>query len=164
MNLYELSMAYEQLDELFDSGEIDEQTYIDMLESMEYDLEDKLENVAKIIRNEEAKQQACKAEVDTLRTKQASSKNKVERLKSFAMYAMKKAGYKKVQAGAFTVSYQKNGGKRPLILDVQPEDLPKEFQKIIIDSDNDKIREFLENGGASELFHLAPQGESLRIK
>lgn len=107
MNLYELSIAYEQLDEMFDNGEIDEQTYIDTLESMEYDLEDKLENIAKIIRNEEAKQKACKVEVDALRTKQASSKSKVERLKSFAMYAMKKAGYKKVQAGAFTVSYQK---------------------------------------------------------
>ena len=70
-------------------------------------------------------------------------------------------GKTKFATNLFTFNIAKNGGKQPLTIDG---DVPEEYQKIIKENDNEKIRADLESGKELPFAHLEPRGESLRIK
>ena len=102
MTLYELTQNAFALQELLESGEIDEQTFSDTLEGM--DIDTKVENICKVIRNLEAKAAACKAEKDRLAAKEKAANNGVIKLKESLLNYMETVNKKKVEAGTFSVS------------------------------------------------------------
>ena len=101
-SLYELTQDAARLQDLLESGEIDEQTYADTLEAMGVDT--KIENICKMIRNLEAKAAACKAEKERFAAKEKTANNAVARLKESLLTYMLTVEKKKVEAGLFTVS------------------------------------------------------------
>lgn len=101
-SLYDLTQEAAMLQELLESGEIDDQVFNDTLESMEIDT--KIENICKVIRNLEANEAACKAEKERLAAKEKAAKNGVARLKENLLNYMLTLDKKKVEAGTFTVS------------------------------------------------------------
>lgn len=101
-SLYELTQNAAVLQELLESGEIDEKTFNDTLEGM--DIDTKVENICKVIRNLEAKASACKAEKDRLAAKEKAANNGVTRLKESLLNYMLTVDKKKVEAGTFAVS------------------------------------------------------------
>ena len=101
-SLYELTQNAAYLQELLESGEIDDQTFADSMESMM--VEDKIENICKMIRNLEARAAACKAEKDSLAKKEQTAKNGVQRLKESLLTYMQTTKNKKVAAGLFSVT------------------------------------------------------------
>lgn len=101
-SLYELTQNAAVLQELLESGEIEEQTFNDTLEGM--DIDTKVENICKVIRNLEAKAAACKAEKDRLASKEKTANNGVARLKESLLNYMQTVDKKKVEAGTFSVS------------------------------------------------------------
>lgn len=102
MSLYEITDKSALLMELLEDGEIDNQTYEDTLESLDADT--KVENICKVIRNLEAKAEACKTEKDRLAAKQKTAENGVARLKESLLNYMLTVDKKKIEAGTFTVS------------------------------------------------------------
>ena len=102
MNLYELTQNVQYLQNLFEDGEIDEQTLNDTLEGM--GVEEKVENICKVIRNLDAKASALKAEKDRLAKKQSVCEHGVKRLKESLLNHLNSLDKKKVDAGVFTVS------------------------------------------------------------
>lgn len=165
MNLYELTDAYLQLQELMEDPEVDAQIIADTMEAIEGDLEIKAENYAKVIRNMEGSIVAIENEQDKLAAKKAILKGNVKRLKDNLQTSMIATGKRKFKTDLFSFNIQKNGGKAPVILDVKDtSELPDDLVRIKEEADLDAIRQLLEKEGTCKYAHLGERGESLRIK
>lgn len=102
MNLYNLTQNALLLQEMLESGEIDEQTFADTLEAM--GIEEKAENICKVIRNLEAKAAAYKAEKDRLAKRQSECENGVKKLKESLLMHMAVLDKPKLEAGLFSIT------------------------------------------------------------
>lgn len=101
-SLYEITQDVMYLQELLENGEIDEQVYLDSFQSMCVD--NKIENICKVMKNMEAKAAAFKAEEDRMRARRKTLENGVNRLKDSLVAYMLHTNTKKVEAGLFNVS------------------------------------------------------------
>ena len=159
-NLYKLNEFWQEVVNMLYQDDVDEQMILDTLESIEGEIEDKADNYAKIIKEIEAKRDARKSEAKRLTDSASVLDNKIKYLKQNLFNIMKDTGKTKFTTDLFTFRIQKNGGKRALTIDGE---VPKEYQKTIIENDTDKIRQALEEGKELKFAHLEPQSESLRI-
>lgn len=161
--LYELTADVMQLQELLENELEDEQMLLDTLEGVQWEYEFKLEQYGKVIRNLEADAEALKKEADRLTEKRRVINNNIDRLKQHMFDSMKATGTSKVKGNILSVAIQKNGGKLPVILDVDTSELPDDLVKIAESPDLDAIRKALDAGDC-EYAHYGERGESLRIK
>jgi len=167
MTLYEITGELRELQNMIEEG-ADPDVVNDTIESVEFDLEQKAEGYVMVIRNLEAQAKAIKDEEKRLREKRLAAENGIERLKKRLFDSMNATGKKKLNAGVFTLSVQKNGGALPVIIDADVENMPKEMLKIDIKPDTKKIAELLQDEGKSRYYskfaHFGERGESLRIR
>jgi hypothetical protein len=120
MNLYELSIAFQEVQNM----DLDPEVMKDTLDSIEDAIENKAENIAKLIRNLESDVSAYKEEEDRLKTKRQATENKVKWLKTYLEDNMKLTGKTKFKSGMFNFSIQKN----PASVNIIDENiLPKDF-------------------------------------
>lgn len=159
-DLYELNIAWQELNNMLYQDDVDKQMILDTLESIDGEIEDKADNYAKIIKGMEAKRDARKAEAKRLTDSASVLDNRIKYLKQNLFNTMKDTGKIKFTTDLFAFRIQKNGGKRALTIDGK---VPKEYIKTIIENDTDKIRQALEDGKELKFAHLEPQSESLRI-
>lgn len=168
MTLYELTDEYLQLQELLESGEEDEQIVKDSLESVEFDLEEKADNYAKIIRNFESQIETLKAEEKRLKDRRQICEKAIKRLKDNLQNSMIQTGKRKIKTDLFSFTVAKNGGALPVIVDVETEDLPDECVIITEKPDLKALAALLEDpenkDHYSKFAHFGERGESLRIK
>lgn len=160
--LYELTSDLLVLQEMLEDS-VDDQCLLDTLEGVQGEYEIKLESYCKVIKNLEADMDALKAESDRLTAKRKVLENNVNRLKKAMFDSMKATNTDKVKGQLFTVAIQKNGGKLPVILDVDTKDLPDELVKIVESPDLEAIGKLLESGNC-KYAHFGERGESIRIK
>ena len=157
MNLYELSTAFQQVQNM----ELDPEVMQDTLDSIEDAIENKAENIAKLIRNLEADVTAYKEEEDRLKTKRQATENKVKWLKTYLEDNMKLTGKTKFKSGIFNFSIQKN----PASVNITDEKaIPEEFlipqpPKV----DKTSLKEILKRGIEVQGVELK-QTEGLRIR
>lgn len=163
--LYDLTADVLALQEMLENpiDADDEAVLKDTLEGVQGEYEYKLENYCKVIKNLEADMDALKNEAKRLTDKRKVLENNIERLKKSMFDSMKATGTEKVKGNLFTVAIQKNGGKLPVIVDVETSKLPDELVKIVESPDLEAIAKLLESGN-SEYAHFGERGESLRIK
>lgn len=120
MNLYELSVAFQEVQNM----DLDPEVMQDTLDSIEDAIENKAENIAKLIRNLESDVAAYKEEEDRLKTKRQATENKVKWLKTYLEDNMKLTGKTKFKSGMFNFSIQKN----PASVNITDEKIiPEEF-------------------------------------
>nr|DAF51996.1 MAG TPA: resistance protein [Siphoviridae sp. ctNHp14] len=120
MNLYELSLSFQEVQNM----DLDPEVMQDTLDSIEDAIENKAENIAKLIRNLESDVSAYKEEEDRLKTKRQATENKVKWLKTYLEDNMKMTGKTKFKSGMFNFSIQKN----PASVNITDEKaIPKEF-------------------------------------
>lgn len=156
--LYELKNDFQKVQALIEDGGEGLQ---DTLESIELAIEDKLENIGKVIRNLEAEAKAFKEEEQRLGDRRKSIENNIKHLKQYAENAMIVTGDKKIKAGLFTFSIQKNPASVSVFNDViVPE---KYYVPVDPRLDKKKIKEDLKNGESIPGAELK-QSESLRIR
>ena len=159
-NLYQLNQAWQELANMLYQDDVDEQMILDTLESIEGDIEDKADNYAYIIDEIKNDVNACKTEKTRLEKRQKVLENRENRLKNYLSDVMRNTGKTNFKTQLHTFRIQKNGGKRALTIDGE---VPKDYTKIVIENDTDKIRQALESGKELSFAHLEPQSESLRI-
>ena len=165
MNLYDLTGEVLQLQELLESDEVvDVELLKNVLADTTDDYEIKLEAYAKVIKNLSASVDAIKFEVDRLTTRKKALENNITALKNRMYESMKATGTTKVKGDIFTISIQKNGGRIPVIVDVDTSELPDDLVKIEEKPDIDAITAFLEKHPDSKLAHFGERGEGIRIK
>lgn len=160
MNLYELTGAYKQLQELIECGE-DYEAVLDVIDDA---IEDKADAYAKVMRNNEATIEAIKYEIDRLQEKRKRLEQANERLKSNLFMSMKHTGKEKFKTNLFNFSISKNGGKSPVILRCEVEKLPTDLCSVTYKPNLDAIREYIEKTGDVTYAEIGERGESLRIK
>lgn len=100
--LYDMSDNMKMLQEMFETGEIDEETFNDTVENLGADV--KIENIIYVIRNLEASAKALKEEKEKLAEKQKHAENGVERLKKYITDFMVSTDQKSVKTKLFSVS------------------------------------------------------------
>ncbi|BBW99046.1 siphovirus Gp157 family protein [Geobacillus subterraneus] len=122
MKLYELTENYAKLLEM--AEEMDTDAIVDTLEALQEAIEDKAENIGKLIRNLEADVKVIRDEEKRLAERRQVIENKIERLKSYLQEQLEIAGIEKVKRPTITVSIRKN----PPSVDVIDETLiPADF-------------------------------------
>lgn len=162
--MYELTADYMGVLELATNPEIDPQAITDTLEAIGEEIETKAENTAKVLRELEGMAAALKAEEQRLSARRKSIENNIERIKGGLFEAMKTTGKTKFKTALFSFSIAKNGGKMPVVVDVDTADLPDDLVTITEKPNVDAIRAYLEEHGDCPLAHFGERGESLRIK
>ena len=158
MKLYELNEAFQNIQTLIEEGQ---DGLEDTLESINLAIEDKLENVAKVIKNLEGEAKAFKEEEQRLADRRRSLENNIKYLKQYAENSMLVTGDKKIKAGLFTFAMQKNPPSVSVFNDLI---VPKKyFVPVDPKLDKNKIKEDLKNGESIPGVEMK-QGESLRIR
>ena len=163
-----MAKLYEIVAELQDfvtqnEGLEDEQAYRDTLEGLQGELDDKVSQWARCIKNLEGERDAIKAEGDRLTKRARSIDNEVKHMKDTLLMYLKAAGVSKAGDAVIKASIVKNGGQAPLEIDLIPVDLPEDFQKITIDADKEAIRAALEGGQQLEWARIGERGEHVKI-
>ena len=157
MNLYELSIAFQDVQNM----DLDPEVMQDTLDSIEDAIENKAENIAKLVRNLESDVAAYKEEEERLKTKRQATENKVKWLKTYLEDNMKLTGKTKFKSGMFNFSIQKN----PASVNITDEKIiPEEFliqqpPKV----DKNSLKEILKRGIEVPGAELK-QTEGLRIR
>lgn len=157
MNLYELSLAFQDVQNM----DLDPEVMKDTLDSINDAIENKAENIAKLIRNLESDVSAFKEEEDRLKTKRQAAENKVKWLKTYLEDNMKLTGKTKFKSGMFNFAIQKN----PASVNITDERIiPEDFlipqpPKV----DKNSLKELLKSGVEIPGAELK-QTESLRIR
>jgi hypothetical protein len=164
-SIYDITGRALELCEMANDGELEEEVFIDTLESIEGEFDDKVECYCKALKNIEGDIEAVDAEIKRLQAKKKAMENNVKRMKSVMYKSMKILGKTTAGGNILRASIQKNGGKLPLILaDIKPELLPAEFRITEYRADGDAIREALDAGRELDFAKYGERGESLRIK
>lgn len=163
MSLYEVTGNLLTLQSMLEE-DFDPEVLTDTLEAVEGEYEFKIESYCKVIKNLESDMDALKAEAKRLTDKRKLLENNVARLKKAMYESMKATGKTKVKGAIFTAAIQKNGGKPPIIVDVETSELPDELVKVVESPDLEAIYEVLTTHGTSKYAHFGERGESLRIK
>lgn len=158
--LFEIVGEFQQLYEIATDG-TDPQLFDDTLEALTGDLEAKSAGYVAVM--EQLKMEADKAEeiVKRYQAAKIARENAIKRMKERLLIAMDALGKKELPAGDFTIKIQKNGGKQPLTI---TGDVPESFSKVIVEPDNEKIREALANGEELGFAHLEERGRHVVIK
>ena len=158
--LYELTDNYLKVLAMAEDGEDGEDVYIDTLESIEFEIEEKAENIAKIMAELQGSVDMLKKEEERLSAKRKVIENNSKRLKQYLEEQMLLTGKVKFKTELFSFGIQKNAPS----LDVVTEDnIPEEFyvvERRLNKTDLLKaIKAGLEIDGVS-----TKQTESLRIR
>ena len=157
--LYELSTGYKNIEYLLENGE-DNEELAAVLNSLDAEIEDKAENIAKLIKNYEADIEAFKTEEKRIAERRRTLENIVKRLKEYLFNNMKLTGKTKFKRGTFSFNIAKN----PPSLEITNVDIISSDYKVLTETlDKKAILQDLKDGkdvqGA-----ILKQGESLRIR
>lgn len=164
MRLYELAEQWDAVFNMMEDGETDEQVIFDTLESIEGEIEDKADNYAKMIRNLQASVDVLKAEEERLYYRRKSTENHIQRLKDNLQANLEFIGKTKFKTDLFSFSVAKNGGKQPLSITDNLDEIPGKYlipqpPKV----NNDAVRELLKEKTV-DWAHLEPYGRHLNIR
>lgn len=162
--LYELSNDYLAVLDMMDDDKWDDQTVLDTLEGIDGEFDYKAESMAKIIKSFQSQANAVKSEIERLTARKKSFENKAEFFEDALFQNMQVIGKKKIKTALFTISIAKNGGKEPLKITGNIEDIPGKY---LIPQDpipnTDAIRALLAEKEV-DWAHLEPRGEHLGIR
>ncbi len=159
--LYELSDKYS---EVYDRDDLDDETWLDTLESIDVAIDDKAENYGKIIRMFEGENETIDNEVRRLYSRKKSNNNKIKRMKLALQESMEKTGKMKIDTGLFKFGIQKNPPhvKGNVTLSDVPEVFISEKTEKVIDKKR-LLNEWKLSKG-QKFDDLVEQNQSLRIR
>lgn len=171
MNLYELSKDYrDAIDQYNDSITEEEQTQaLSLLEKIDETFEEKMGNLYRIHRNYETEVSGYQTEIDRFIALKELAERKDQRLKVFAKTCLEMSSLpvKSVSTELGKVRIQANGGKRSVVVTIDPSMLPPEYRITVpvkYEVDGDAIRMAAEAGAELPAgVVVEPRGTHLRF-
>lgn len=160
--LYELKNEYMELIAMLEDTELDPEVIADTLEGVKGEIEVKAEGYAKVIRTLEADKEALQKEADYFTSRAKVVDRNIKKLKEAVKEAVILTGNNELDAGAFKLKIQKNGGKAPI--KINEEYVPDSYKVIKYETDSARIREELERGVLLSFAILEDRGSHLVIK
>lgn len=161
MKLYDLAQNYLNLQELLEDSEVPQDMLEASLNEVGEELEDKAENIAKLIKTLAIEAKALKEEETRLSNRRKSLENRSEWLKKYLDSSMKATGKTKFKGKLFSFSIQKNS---PGVEILDEELIPERFyieQEPVLSREN--LLKALKDGEDIPGAEIK-QTESLRIK
>lgn len=160
-SLFQLQNEFQELYNMMTDPECDEEVVMDTLEAVMGEFEVKAEGCVYFMKRLEMERDKAKDVANDLLTKAKARDNALTRIKDMIQKTMESAQIQKVDAGAFTISLVKNGGKLPLIIDGE---VPDSCKRLILEDDKELIRRRLETGEELAFAHLGERGQHISIR
>lgn len=158
-SLYELTGQALVLQKMAEDSDVDPQVFADTLETLDFEIEEKADAYAKIIRMLEGQKATMEAEITRLTGRKMMLENKAERMKRNLEKSMILLNKRKFKTDLFSFNIQKNPASVNIIGKVPEEYLiplePRVDKKAII--------AYVKEHGNTEFAELT-QSESLRIR
>lgn len=111
MKLYEIDTKIIRLINLYENGEIDLDTYIDTMSSLEFEQNDKIDNIACYIKQLLAEEKALKEEIDNLTKRRKAKQRTIENLKDYISDSMKINKIDKIETTRNIIKFRNNAVK-----------------------------------------------------
>ena len=127
--LYELSTGYKNIEYLIELGGNEEELNA-VLNSLDAEIEDKAENIAKIIKNYEGDIAAFKEGEKRIAERRRKLENDVKRLKQYLEDNMKMTGKTKFKSGTFSFNIAKN----PPSVEITNQDIISSDYKVLTET------------------------------
>ena len=145
------------------AGDEDEvQTLIAELDELHEAREAKRQGYVYVIKNSLAAAENHKGVAEDFDARAKAHANLVKRLKERLLFDMRLNDEQAVPAGEFKIARQKNG-QPSVVMNIEAEALPTEFQRITIEADKEVIKDALNNGTEIDGVSLVT-GEHIRIR
>lgn len=160
MQLYKLTENYNNLLELLEDETIPQNLIEDSLKDVKGEIEDKAENIAKIVKTLDAEAKALKEEEKRLSDRRKSLENRSKGLKTYLQTSLEAVNLKQVKTQLFTVAIQKN---TPSVNIVDEKKIPDNYFVTTKEVLKDLIKKDLKDGKVIDGVELK-QSESLRIR
>ncbi len=158
--LYKLSEQYNRIYAMGCDEEIDAQTILDTMESLEGEIQEKLEACCRVIRSWEAQSEGLKVEIATLTKRKRATENAIEKMKFYMAEQMGVIGVEKMEAGIFKLALQNS----PPSMEIADElKVPSEYVEMTPVINKAKIKAELMSGKLLKFAQLF-QGKHLRIR
>lgn len=130
MKLYELTQNYRNLESLLDNLGEQEGLTVEMIHGalgqVEDDINTKIENTCKVIKEIEADSIGIEEEIKRLLALKKQKENTVKKLKEYVEFEMNGIGLTKVEGKLFKISFRKS----KVVKVIDETKIPKEFIKI----------------------------------
>lgn len=170
--LYALSIEALQLQELLETyadqhdGVVDglPASIAEAIDQSAADIGTKVDRVVSLVKEYEARADARKKAARDLTMAARSDEDRADALKAYLGRCMEGAKAKQWSGLLHEARVVANGGKRTVVVKVEPKDLPMRFQVVKLEADTWAIREALEAGEAITGCELAARGTHVRIK
>ena len=163
--MYEMTNAYNELLQMLYDSEIEEQTVLDTLDSIEDALEVKADCLSSMIGGLQSDIDGIDGEIKRLQARKRTFENRRDSLKSYIFAMMRATGKKKFKTMLYSYGIRK-AGTRSLELTVDVDELPQEYKKIVVTADKDAIKKMMKEQGTEETPYarLLPATEFLSIQ
>jgi hypothetical protein len=159
--LYEIKGQFRELMEMADECELTQADIADTLEGIEYEMEEKADAYAKVIRKLEGDTMVVDAEIKRLTDKKRCIQNNIKSLKHSLEKAMIETGMTKFKTPLFGFGIQKNP---PSVKILDEGKIPEDYRIKQPDKiDKKAIIQALKESGSTDWAELI-QTESLRIR
>lgn len=167
LTLFDLTDAISDLvDDIIDAliaGDTEEvETLFDELDSLYGARSEKHEGYVHVIKNAEAAAEACYKQATAFYARNKALKGLATRLKDTLMADLQQHGETRTTAGKFKIARQKNS-QPSVILNIDAEALPTEYQRLTIEADKTALKEAINNGTEIDGVSLET-GEHIRIR
>lgn len=160
MTLFEIVGDIKQLYDMATDPETDPEVFADTLEAMVGMIEVKGEGYVNVINQLEMEQKQAKEVSRAFANKAKLRENNIKRMKDTLQYALETAHKTEITTENYVIKIQKNGGVQPLVITGE---VPDNMTRVIVEPDNDKIREFLKDNKCNWA-HLEERGKHIVIK
>lgn len=106
--LFELAAEYQNAAEQLEESGFDAQTIADTLEGLSGDLEQKAINIAKMIRNLEAEEDAIRKAIDDMVKRANATEARAQGLREYLKIGLQQSGVRKISCPWFVISLRQN--------------------------------------------------------
>lgn len=162
MNLWEIKEEYLKVLDMTNDSEIDDQFIQDTLESLDFALEDKVDNYTRLIKQLEADCVTLDTYIKNAENKLQKKDKLIDYLKDRVKDTLSELNKDSIKTDLFDIKVVNNGGKQPM--KVRCEDVTSEYITLKPTPNTDKIREDLEKGIKLPFAELLERGTHLSIK
>ena len=160
--LFNIVGEFERLYDMAVNEELDTEAFEGTLEALTGELEVKGAGYVAVLQQLDMEQKKAEEIAGQFKLKADLRKSNINRMKNALKIAMERLGAKEIPAGDYTIKLQKNGGK--LSMDIDKENVPDGYMKVIYEPDNELIRKDLESGKELPFAWLNERGTHVVIK
>ena len=165
MKLYAITGKLLELQARLDEENTDKQCITDTIESLEFDLEEKVDNCLKLVKNYEADVSSIDEEIKRLQALKKSKQTNIDNIKEYLKNNLEALNKDKVETSLFRVTVRRNPAR---VMILEEHDVPAEYLKINYVIDKSELKNALQDEekakALNELGISLVQDTSLLIK